>query len=90
MFLMAWGMSFFISKIISGAYFFVFFAVPVFYILLMISPLANITSYIFSRIFFVSFTAPYMPQIYFYNIMPVPAILLAIFGLYYAYKNKKG
>ncbi|MGA2418346.1 MAG: hypothetical protein ABSF55_03855 [Candidatus Staskawiczbacteria bacterium] len=66
-----------------------FFIIPIIYILLMLSPLANTVNYIFSRIFFISFVAPFIPQLYFYNIMPIPAILLAIFGLYYIYKNKK-
>lgn len=65
-----------------------FFIVPIAYILFMLSPLAGIINHIFSRIFFVSFMAPYIPQLYFYNIIPMPAILLAIFGLYYICKNK--
>jgi hypothetical protein len=76
-------------KIISVSFWVLFFGVPIFYIVLMLSPLARTANYAFSRIFFVSFMAPYMSQLDFYNIIPIPAILLAIFGLYYAFKNKK-
>jgi len=68
---------------------FLFFAVPIFYMLLMVSPLAGATSYILSKIFFVSFVAPFVSQMYFYNIIPIPAILLAVLGIYYISKNKK-
>jgi len=65
------------------------FIIPVTYVLLMVSPLAKTTSYILSRIFFISLVAPSIPQFHFYNVIPIPAIFLAILGLYFIYKNKK-
>ena len=66
-----------------------FFILPTFYILLMISPFAQRISYLLSRVFFTAFTAPLVPCVNFYDIIPLPAILLAIFGIYYICKNKK-
>ncbi len=66
-----------------------FFISPVLYIIVMLSPLAGVVSHIFSRIFFISFTAPNIPQLNFYNIIPASALLLVVFGLYYVCKNKK-
>ena len=76
-------------KIISETVVFLFFALPVAYILLMISPLRGTVNYIFSRIFFVSLTDPFIVQLSFYRVMPVLAIFLAIPGLYFLCKNKK-
>ena len=59
------------------------------YIALVFSPLEKYVKYILSRIFFISFTYPFLPQLNFYDIIPWPAIILAIFGVYYIYKNKK-
>lgn len=64
-------------------------AVPVVYILLMLSPLANHTNYILSKLFYTSFTGFFMPQYNFYYIIPIPIILLAVFGQLFIYKNKK-
>jgi len=76
-------------KIIFRGLLFLFFAALVFCIVLMFSPWKESINYIFSKIFFVSFVAPFMPKLGFYNIIPVPAFLLAAFGLYFVYKNKK-
>jgi hypothetical protein len=76
-------------KIIGFILLFLFVFVPVVYVLLMISPLASAINYIFSRLFFISFTAPYISQFAVYNIILLPIILLAIFGIYYVFKNKK-
>lgn len=76
-------------EIVSRVVLSLFFIIPVLYIALMLSPLAEMTNRIFSRIFFTSFMAPLMPQLNFYNIIPVPAFLLSVFGLYYVYKKKK-
>lgn len=77
-----------VFKIWSGVFLLLFFAILVYYVA-MLSRLAGALNYILSRIFFVSFMAPLVPQINFYDIIPLPAILLAILGLYYLYKNKK-
>ncbi len=51
--------------------------------------MAGTINYIFSNLFYRSFTGDFIPQFYFYNIMPWQIVLLAIFGLYFVFKNKK-
>jgi len=58
-------------------------------IIVMSTPLAGALKYILARIFFISFTTPYLPRINFYDIIPMAAIILSFFGLYYIFKNKK-
>lgn len=50
---------------------------------------AAFVKYIFSNLFFNSFTGDFMPQFIFYNIIPWPVIILAVFGLYFVAKEKK-
>ena len=54
-----------------------------------ISVLKSSLKYIVSRIFFITPVAPLIPQFYFYDIIPLLAILLAIFGVFNLYKSKK-
>lgn len=60
-------------------------------VFLMLAPSVfnKVSNYLISRTFFQSFVLPYATVANFYDIMPLPAILLAIFGLYFIYKNKK-
>ena len=76
-------------EIISYSVIGLLLVVPVVYILLMLSPLANSTNYILSKLFYDSFTGFFVPQYNFYDIIPIPIILLAISGLLFVYKNKK-
>jgi|GEM_PF-582558 len=78
----------FLLKVL-GYLFILFVFLPVIYLILMISPLSNATNYIFSRLFFISFTAPYIPNFAIYNMMLWPIILLAIIGLLFVFKGKK-
>lgn len=64
-------------------------ALPVVYIILLISPLSDFTKYIFSRVFYTSFYGPNITSINFYNIIPWPIILLALVGLPQVFKTKK-
>jgi hypothetical protein len=64
-------------------------ALPVVYIILLISPLSDFTKYIFSRVFYTSFYGPNITNINFYNIIPWPIILLALIGLPQVFKTKK-
>jgi hypothetical protein len=61
----------------------------IFCIVLMLSPMNKVISFIFSHLFYRSFTGNFIPQFSFYYIIPWPAILFAIFGLAYVFKNKK-
>jgi len=79
----------FLFKIIGFLLLFLFVFAPVVYVILMISPLSNAVNYIFSRLFFVSFTAPYITQYAIYNMILWPVILLAMLGLVFVFKNKK-
>lgn len=78
-----------LHKIIYRIILLSFFALAVFYVFWRYSPYSGTINYLLSRIFFTAFTTPFMTQLYFYNIIPIPAILLAILGLYYIYKNRK-
>ena len=44
---------------------------------------------IFNYIFYRSFTGNFIPQFYFYNIIPWPAIFFSAIGIYFVFKNKK-
>jgi hypothetical protein len=76
-------------KIISYFVVGLLLAIPVAYILLMLSPLANTVNYLLSKLFYESFTGFFIPQYNFYYIIPIPIILLAAGGLFFVYKNKK-
>jgi hypothetical protein len=67
----------------------IFVIAPAIYLILLASPFSGVINYGISRIFFVSFTAPYVPEYLIYNIILSPVILLAIFGISYIFKNKK-
>jgi len=58
-------------------------------IILMLSPAAKILKYIFSNLFYDSFTGSFIPQFNFYSIIPWWAIAFAFLGAYFIYKNKK-
>lgn len=51
--------------------------------------MAGIINYIFSNLFYRSFTGDFTPQFNFFNIIPWPVILLSFFGLYHVFKNNK-
>lgn len=73
---------------------FAYFIIPSFlillaaFIVLLISPAYGIVKYLFSRIFFTSFTAPLLPKMSFFNIIPILSILTVAFGLQKAYSVK--
>lgn len=66
-----------------------FVVLPVIILILLILPTAGALNYIFSRLFFNSFFAPYMPQYAVYNMILWPVILFAIVGIYSAYRSNK-
>ncbi len=51
--------------------------------------MAEIINYIFSNLFYNSFTGDFMPQFYFYFIIPWFTILLAIFGVSSLFETKR-
>lgn len=59
------------------------------YFLFLATPAETFLHYIFSNIFYNSFTGPFYPRFNFYDVIPLPVIVLACFGLIYVYKNKK-
>jgi len=77
-----------IFKIAIGLILLFILSVLGFYALLA-SPLKDLVNYIVSRIFFTSFVAPSITQLYFYRVIPLPAVIFATMGLYFTYKNKK-
>ena len=77
-----------IFRIVIGLILLFIFSVLGFYAL-SASPLQEMVNYIISRLFFTSFVAPSITQLYFYRVIPLPVILFAIIGLYFIYKNKK-
>ncbi len=58
-------------------------------IILSLSPAAGAIKYIFSNLFYNSFTGNFIPQFAFYYIIPWWVIVSAIFGLAPVFKNKK-
>lgn len=75
-------------KTTAKVLFFFFIAMLAFYIVAP-SLFSKALNYVFSKIFFVAFMNPFMQQINFYDVIPLPAILLAILGLYFIYRSKK-
>ncbi len=68
----------------------IFLAIPVFYILFMIfEGFSGAVKFIFSKIFYPSFSFGLIPQYAIYKIIPWPVILISIFGIYFIYKRKK-
>jgi len=78
-----------LSKIVPRVLLFLFFIILLIYASPVYPFLSGAVDYILSRIFFVSFVAPFIPRLLFYNIIPIPAIILAFWGLYVAIKNRK-
>lgn len=68
---------------------FIFLAFALFFIARAVPFLDKFIDYAFSKIFFVSLLAPYVPRLNFYNILPLPTILLAILGIYSVFKQQK-
>jgi hypothetical protein len=66
-----------------------FLSVPLLYLFLIISPLAGFIEHLTSRVFYTSFYGPNLININFYNIIPIPIILFAFFGLVPILKQKK-
>lgn len=62
---------------------------PIIYSLTKAAPFSKTIDYLLSRIFFEAFSAPFISQIYFFDIIPILSILLLTFGLYFLVKNKK-
>jgi len=62
----------------------------VFYIGIMISPFSKTAQFVFSKLFYTSFYGPNMNvEFAFYNVIPIPAIFLAFWGINSVYKNLK-
>lgn len=51
--------------------------------------LPNFVSFIASKLFYVSFSGPFLMQYGFYDIIPIPTILLAIAGFYHVFEKRK-
>jgi hypothetical protein len=76
-------------KIFSYSLIVSFVAIPLAYLILMVSPLAGFIEHLISRVFYSSFYGPNLTNINFYNIIPLPIILFALFGMIFVFKNKK-
>ncbi len=63
-------------------------SVIIYLLLLNYAPI-KLLDYIISRIFFVSYFAPFSPGFAIYNVILWPLILFAILGIYFVFKNKK-
>lgn len=64
-------------------------AIPAVLLILLISPIAGAVNYIFSRLFFVSLSAPFIPRHLFYYIIPWLAIILFFFGVRSVFRGQK-
>lgn len=68
----------------------VLFATSLLFFILMLSPVAGVVAYIYSKIFYTSFYGPDLNvNLTFYQVLPLFAVFLAILGLRYIYKNLK-
>ena len=63
--------------------------IAVLFVILLLSPMAGAANYIFSNLFYNSFTGDFMPRFNFYFIIPWFVILLAVFGINFVFENKK-
>ena len=67
-----------------------FLILPAAYLILMVSPLAGVVSFVFSKILYTSFYGPNLNvDLAFYNVIPLSAIFLALWGLRAVYENLK-
>lgn len=62
---------------------------PVLFLILIISPLTDKISLALSRLFYTSFSGDFIPNFNIFYIVPLFAIIFAIAGLPYVFKNKK-
>ncbi|MFH1968463.1 MAG: hypothetical protein ABIJ84_03700 [bacterium] len=63
---------------------------PAAYLILMVSPLSSFVSYVFTKILYTSFYGANLNVDFpFYNVIPLSAIFLALWGLRSIYKNLK-
>lgn len=67
----------------------IFIAVPVFVIVLLVSPLSGAVNYVLSRLFYISFTGSFIPQFNIFYIVPLPIILVSCFGIIPVLRNRK-
>lgn len=68
---------------------FLFLIIPISYVVLMVLPFGRFFEYINSKLFYTAFTGYNMPQLNFYYIIPIWAVLLCFLGLPFVIKNKK-
>jgi len=78
-----------IFRLASYIFIILLVALPIICIVLARYSFPGYFGYVISRLFYVSFTGFNMPQINFYNIIPVWIIVLAVLGFYHVLKNKK-
>lgn len=76
-------------KIISRSLLGLFLGLPAIILIMAVSPLSSFLHFVISKLFYISFTGKMMPQYNIFYILPVPIIILFLFGLQYVLKNKK-
>lgn len=76
--------------IVSGLYLALLFLIITVTFWVKYIPILNqLADFSFPKIFFTSLVAPFIPKIAFYDVIPIPAILLSLFGLFTIFKEKK-
>src|SRR5207253_2965982 len=77
------------SYLVWYASFSLLIGLPLVWIIIMISPLAGSATYIFSRLFYFSYSGNFIPQFSIFYIVPLPILCLSLFGLGFIFKEKK-
>jgi hypothetical protein len=77
------------AKILGYSFLALFIFVPIILVFIFLSPLSGFAFYVFSKLYYTSFTGFFLPQINIFYILPLHILILAIIGCICIAKEKK-